>query len=83
MYATVSQASFAFSLKLLGMAKSMTVVSGINTSDILSHGMNFLPLLNFTLSNSTPKIASLTASHTLTASMIPAVLTSPPIESMR
>ena len=52
-----------------GSEKRKITESGIATTDILSHGMNLLPLLNLILSKSVPKNASLTASHIFTASM--------------
>ena len=66
-YAIASHASCPASDMPAGIAKSRMTDSGIATTDILSHGMNLLPLLNLTLSNSAPKIASLKASHTLTS----------------
>ena len=56
-----------------GIAKRRMVESGMKTSEILSQGTNFFPLLKRTLSKITPKTTSLTASQTLTARIIPAV----------
>ena len=65
--------SFPISGISAGIANMKITERGMSTTDILSHGMNLLPLLNLILSMIAPKMASFTPSHILTSSMTSAI----------
>ena len=73
-YATANHSSLPLADRVSGDQKIRQVAAAISGVDSFSHGVHFLPLLNFTLSNTTPNSASLTASQILTANTTAAIL---------